>query len=91
MKKVDISFINQNTNNKITIIEMSGRSIGILDKKELLTGDNKVEIINHFFESGEVKIAPKNVGAIITHDTDFNFTLVEIFEKVKKNNNEMTY
>lgn len=91
MKKVDLSFINQNTNNKITIIEMSGRSIGIWDKKELLTGDNKVEIINHFFESGEVKIAPKNVGAFITHDTDFNFTLVEIFEKVKKNNNEMTY
>lgn len=84
MEEIDIKYVNLHTSNKITLIERSGKRIGILDRHEILSGDDKVNIITNFFSSGEIFTAKKEVGLKISTDPDFNFTMVEVYKKTKE-------
>lgn len=79
--ELDLVHINRCTSNNITLVEKDGASIAIFDKKDLLTGENKLSIVKRYFETGEIKMPTKNVGFYKSFDPDFNFVIVEIFEK----------
>lgn len=79
--ELDLVHINRCTSNNITLVEKDGASIAIFDKKDLLTGENKLSIVKRYFETREIKMPTKNVGFYKSFDPDFNFVIVEIFEK----------
>lgn len=79
--ELDLVHINRCTRNNITFVEKDGASIAIFDKKDLLTGENKLSIVKKYFETGEIKMPTKNVDFYKSFDPDFKFVMVEIFEK----------
>ena len=55
------------------MVETKEGSIAIVDKKELLSGEDKVKLINNYFETGDIKVPAKNIGFYVSRDSDFNF------------------
>lgn len=84
MKKFDLHDVNRNTSNFITMVETKEGSIAIIDKKELLSGEDKVKLINNYFETGDIKVPTKNIGFYVSRDSDFNFIEVQVYERQEK-------